>query len=236
VSLTTSRAIVDAEMARRNVPMPPGEYVQLAVRDTGHGMTRETQARIFEPFFTTKPAGKGTGLGLSMVYGTLKQIGGFVFVTSEVGKGTTFNLYLPPAPQPQAAASAVAETPAPTTRATILVVEDEPAVRQIVAATLRSDYEVLVAPSGEEALAIADTLAAPPDLLLTDAIMPGLSGVDTAARLVEKWPTLRVLFMSGFSDEHLSISRSTHPAGVIQKPFAPRDLKARVRDALASTR
>ncbi len=234
VSLITSRVTVDEEMARRNVPMPPGEYVSLAVRDTGHGMTPETQARVFEPFFTTKPAGNGTGLGLSMVYGTLKQIGGFVFVSSEVGRGTTFTLYIPPASLAQAAASATAAAPAAAARATILVAEDEPAVRQIVASTLRADYEVLLAASGDEALAIADTLTVAPDLLLTDAVMPGKSGVEVATRLVEKWPALLVMFMSGFTDESLSLS--THPVGVIQKPFTPRDLRARIHDALARTR
>jgi len=234
VSLVTSLVAVDEEMARRNVPMPPGEYVHLAVSDTGHGMTAETQARIFEPFFTTKPAGKGTGLGLSMVYGTLKQIGGFVFVSSELGRGTTFNLYIPPAPGARAAASRAPDASSASARATILVAEDEPAVRQIVASTLRADYDVLLAASGDEALAIADTLSGPPDLLLTDAVMPGKSGVEVAARLVEKWPALRVMFMSGFTDEDLSLSRSTHPVGVIQKPFTPRDLRARVREALAS--
>ncbi|HZT77163.1 MAG TPA: PAS domain S-box protein [Vicinamibacterales bacterium] len=234
VSLVTSLVAVDEEMARRNVPMPPGEYVHLAVSDTGHGMTAETQARIFEPFFTTKPAGKGTGLGLSMVYGTLKQIGGFVFVSSELGRGTTFNLYIPPAPGARADASRAPDASSASARATILVAEDEPAVRQIVASTLRADYDVLLAASGDEALAIADTLSGPPDLLLTDAVMPGKSGVEVAARLVEKWPALRVMFMSGFTDEDLSLSRSTHPVGVIQKPFTPRDLRARVREALAS--
>ena len=235
LSLETSSIVVDEALARQCVPMRPGEYVHLAVRDTGQGMSAETQARIFEPFFTTKPAGKGTGLGLSMVYGTLKQIGGFIFVTSELGRGTTFDVYIPPAPEQPSTAPLNADGHAPSTRATILVVEDEPAVRQIVASTLRAEYEVLQAASAEEALGIAAKMATAPDLLLTDAMLPGDSGVALAARLVERWPRLRVMFMSGFTDDDLSRTGAIHPVAVVQKPFTPRDLKARVRNALAST-
>src|SRR5213076_1077117 len=131
-------------LARRHVPLTPGQYIVLRVSDTGHGMTRETQARVFEPFFTTKDIGKGTGLGLSMVYGTLKQIGGFIFVDSEVDRGTTFRLYFPPAhEQPAAAprASTPEGVPNPENKGyeTLMVVEDETAVRNLVASALRHD-------------------------------------------------------------------------------------------------
>ena len=141
-------------------------------------MTPETQARIFEPFFTTKDVGKGTGLGLSMVYGTLKQIGGFIFVDSEVDRGTTFRLYFPPAAAPGGRPRRRRAPPSGTARhETLLIVEDEPAVRNLVASALRHDgYRLLLAASAEEALALADAHDGRIDLLLTDAIMPGKSG------------------------------------------------------------
>lgn len=232
IVLETSFAAFDAEFARTHVPMPPGEYVRLAVHDTGQGMAAETQARIFEPFFTTKPAGKGTGLGLSMVYGTMKQIGGFIFVSSVLGKGTTFTMYFRPAPERAAAVIRREETAA---RATILIAEDETPVRNLVAAALRDEYDLLVAASAEAALELADSCTAPIDLLLTDAVMPGKSGVELAATLVARWPSLRVVFMSGYTDEPLSVAAAARPASVLQKPFTPRDLRQRVRDILAAS-
>src|SRR6185369_7172993 len=147
----------------------------VSVTDTGHGMSRETQARIFEPFFTTKDVGIGTGLGLSMVYGTMKQIGGFVFVESEVDRGTRFTLYFRPAAQvSKPAAAAALRDEQLRGQETLLVVEDEAAVRNLVASTLRRDgYRLLLASSADEALALVDENDGPIDLLLTDAIMPG---------------------------------------------------------------
>ena len=234
IVLETSFEVVDGPTARSHAPMPPGEYVRLAVRDTGHGMSRETQARIFEPFFTTKPVGKGTGLGLSMVYGTLKQIGGFIFVSSELGRGTTFTLYFRPAAEASATLP-VHETATSGVRPTILVAEDEDAVRHLVASSLRGDYDLLLAGSAEEALHIADSRSDPIDLLLTDAIMPGQSGVELAAALVQRWPALRVLFMSGYTEEDLSLAGAGHRAAVLQKPFTPRDLRRRIRETLAAS-
>ena len=230
VALETSDVVVDEAMARTHVPMPPGEYVRLSVRDTGQGMSADTQARIFEPFFTTKAAGKGTGLGLSMVYGTMKQIGGFIFVSSALGRGTTFTLYFPPAPESAARAAMRGHGAASGSRPTILIAEDEDAVRQLVASTLRDEYTVLLARSADDALRIADERNEPVDLLLTDAIMPGKSGVELAAALVQRWPSLRVMFMSGYTEEELSVNGVERPVTVLEKPFTPRDLRRRIRE------
>ena len=232
--LTTTVEVVDEESARIHVPMPAGTYVVLTVTDTGHGMPRETQARIFEPFFTTKDVGKGTGLGLSMVYGTLKQIGGYIFVDSEIGRGTTFRLYFPPAVQPPAPAPVPADRDGhPTGTETLLVVEDETAVRNLVASALRHDgYQLLLASSAEEALRIVDAHPGPIDLLLTDAIMPGKSGLELANMMVARQPGLPVIVMSGYTEENLAISGLTERPALLQKPFTPRDLRRRIREVL----
>ncbi len=239
LALSTSVETLDEAAARVNAPMPAGRYVVLRVSDTGHGISPETQAHIFEPFFTTKEPGKGTGLGLSMVYGTLKQIGGFIFVDSEPGRGTTFRLYFRPA----AKASAPAATPphggvVDSGRAglkTILVVEDEPAVRNLVASTLRADdYRLLLASSAEEALQLVENTSDRIDLLLTDAIMPGRSGIELANLLLAKRPDLRVIVMSGYTEE--TLEGFDGRVELLQKPFAPRELRRRIGLALAQVR
>jgi two-component system cell cycle sensor histidine kinase/response regulator CckA len=231
----TARETIDAGFARSHVPISPGEYIVLRVSDSGHGMPRETQAHIFEPFFTTKAVGKGTGLGLSMVYGTLKQIGGFIFVDSEVGRGTTFRLYFPPA---------VAAPPAPGAASkprdrerqgqeTLLIVEDEPSVRNMVASALRHDgYRLLIASSAEEALTTADAHDGPIDLLLTDAMMPGKSGVELANLMAGRRPATPVIVMSGYTDETLDVPGLKEPIVLLQKPFTPRELRRRIREVL----
>jgi len=238
LTLTTSTDHIDEPFARRHLPMTPGRYVALRVADTGHGMTRETQARVFEPFFTTKEVGKGTGLGLSMVYGTLKQIGGFIFVDSELDRGTTFRLYFPPVaavaavPRPENAAA-----PAPISdrkgHETLMVVEDEEAVRNLVASALRHDgYLLLLARSAEEALKLDEGHPGPIDLLLTDAIMPGKSGIELATAMVARRPGLPVISMSGYTEETLSTGPLEKPISLLQKPFTPRELRRRIRDVL----
>jgi CheY-like chemotaxis protein len=225
--------------------MTPGRYAVLRVSDTGHGMTAETKARIFEPFFTTKEIGKGTGLGLSMVYGTLKQIGGFIFVDSQPGLGTTFSLFFPPAPQTadvQADQRAdAAAVPGPAAQAasndggqTLLIVEDEDAVRNLVASALRTEgYELLLAGSADEALSLVATRERAIDLLLTDAIMPGRSGIDLARELTERLPGLPVILMSGYTEETLPAGGGLEPAiSLLQKPFTPRELRQRIREKL----
>jgi two-component system cell cycle sensor histidine kinase/response regulator CckA len=232
--LTTGMETVDDQFARTHVPMPAGSYVVLSVTDTGHGMSREIQARIFEPFFTTKDVGKGTGLGLSMVYGTLKQIGGFIFVDSEIDRGTTFRLYFPPAAsKPAAAALLSGRDERPRGNETVLIAEDEPAVRNLVASALRRDgYRLLVASSAEEALGLADAHDGRIDLLLTDAIMPGRSGLELANLMVARRPGLPVIVMSGYTEENLAISGLSEPVSLLQKPFTPGDLRRRIREVL----
>ena len=232
LTMTTAIETVDEEFARAHVPITAGTYAVVSITDSGHGMSRETQARIFEPFFTTKEAGKGTGLGLSMVYGTMKQIGGFIFADSELGRGTTFRLYFPPVASRPAAAAAPPRDERPHGHEILLIVEDEAAVRNLVASALRTDgYTMLLASSAEDALAIADSSRDPIDLLLTDAIMPGKSGMELAAIMVERYAGLRVIIMSGYTEETLPVDNAERVT-LLQKPFTPRELRRRIRETL----
>jgi CheY-like chemotaxis protein len=210
----------------------------LSVSDTGHGMSAETQEHIFEPFFTTKEVGKGTGLGLSMVHGTVNQSGGAVFVDSEIGRGTTFRIYFPPAGEPTPASGPISAS-IPAARGnrepTILVVEDEDVVRALVASTLaHHGYRILRASSAEEALDLS-TDAGTIDLLLTDANMPGMSGIALARLFLAARPDLPVIVMSGYSEEMLETSTLPPHAGVLQKPFTPNDLRQRIREILGTS-
>ena len=233
--LATARETVDEGLARRHPPMPAGEYHVLRVTDSGHGMPRETQVRIFEPFFTTKDVGKGTGLGLSMVYGTLKQIGGFIFVDSEIDRGTTFRLYFPTAVAPEPPTRSAAPAPGHHRRGheTLLIVEDEPSVRNLVATALRHDgYRLLIASSAEDALTIADAHDGPIDLLLTDAMMPGKSGIELSTLMTARRPGIPIIIMSGYTEETLAVPGLKGPMALLQKPFAPRELRRRIREVL----
>src|SRR5262245_11089298 len=226
--LSTSVETIDGTDVKARA-MPAGSYIVVRVADTGAGMSPETQARAFEPFFTTKGAGKGTGLGLSMVYGTMKQGGGFVFIDSEVDRGTTIELCFPAAPEPAAAAAG----PQTSAGGTVLVVDDEPAVRTLVASTLRADpVNVLLATSAEDAIAVAGAHRGEIDLLLTDAMMPGKSGVELARLLVSERPGLRVLIMTGYTPDAIGMDGLPQKVAVLQKPFSPGDLRKRVREAL----
>ena len=232
--LSTAMETVDEAFARSHVPMTAGRYVVLRVSDSGHGMSRETQDRIFEPFFTTKDVGKGTGLGLSMVYGTLKQLGGFIFVDSDVDRGTTFQLYFPPANTPPASAAASqADGGERHGHETLLIVEDEPSVRSLVASALRHDgYRLLIAISAEEALAVADAHDGPIDLLVTDAMMPGKSGIELANLMAARRPGIPVIIMSGYTEEMLTAPGLKEPIALLQKPFTTRELRRRIREVL----
>ena len=213
----------------------PGPYVLLAVRDTGCGMDEETRARIFEPFFTTKGIGKGTGLGLAMVYGTVKQSGGHIDVETAVGRGTTFNVYLPAISSAQRDVTLPAMLrDAPVGTETVLLAEDEDAVRALVLQVLRhSGYTVLEARDGEEALAVGESHSGPIHLLLTDVVMPRLGGGRLARRFTRNRPETRVLFMSGFADSTLvRHDVVSGEADCLMKPFSPEVLARKVRETL----
>jgi len=238
--IETSNVVSTEEFANAHAPMTPGEYVRLAVRDTGEGMDVETKARAFEPFFTTKGQGRGTGMGLSSVYGVVKQSGGFIWVESEPLRGSTFTIYLPRTsfgapvgPVPSAAAS-------PEHRRgteTILVVEDEELVRSITRRTLaRAGYRVIEAVNGHEALLAARALGDDLDLVLTDIVMPVMGGRELAVVLNRERPLLAILFMSGYTHEreaHLSSGGGV--SHFLHKPFALDELTSRVRLVLDQT-
>ena len=215
----------------------PGPHVALTVSDTGEGMDRETLARIFDPFFTTKPVGEGTGLGLSTVYGIVKQTGGAIQVDSEPGAGTTFAVYLPRVWDDVQRD----ELPAPAAlsgSATVLLVEDEPVVRDVVREMLlRAGYTVVDAGSGEEALAVADAHQGPIDALLTDVVMPGMSGPELAGELVAQRPGLRVLFASGYAEHAVASEGVLRPGtAFLEKPFTAAQLGAKLRETLSAPR
>ncbi len=223
------------EYADSHLAVTPGPYVMIAVSDTGRGMTPEVQARIFEPFFTTKPRGKGTGLGLSTVFGIVKQLGGHIFVYSEPGHGSTFKVYFPRA-EGASGADLAAEPPdlwAGGTE-TILVVEDDGAIRALVRKVLETaGYTVIDAGAPREALDLARQHDGPIQLLLTDVILPELTGRELADRLVRDRPDLAVLFMSGYADDAIVHQGRLDPdTAFLQKPFTPEALLRRVREVL----
>jgi len=236
IVIETSNVDLDSAYTLDHAVVRPGPYVLLAVTDTGIGMTAETVAHIFEPFYTTKESGRGTGLGLSTVYGIVKQSGGYIWVYSEVGKGTTFKVYLPRVSD-SIPASPAPETPAPTAQRgheTILLVEDEPAVRQLAQRVLsKLGYKVLEALSPEDAERLAADNGAEIHLLLTDVVMPGISGRELAKRLSARCPQMRVLYMSGYTYNVIA-QDGTLEEGIsfLQKPFTPQVLTEKVREAL----
>jgi PAS domain S-box-containing protein len=213
----------------------PGRYVSLRVVDTGVGMDEDILARIFEPFFTTKPKGKGTGLGLSTVYGIIKQSGGSIGVRSRPGQGASFTIYLPRVEEP--ACAEITDTESPGTfegTETVLVAEDEPGVRSLVRTSLRlKGYTVLEAGNGTEALALTERHSGPIHLLLTDVIMPQMNGRELSERLKARRPGLKVLFMSGYTDDAvLRHGVATEDLQFIQKPFTPSALAGKMRTVL----
>jgi PAS domain S-box-containing protein len=234
--IETANVFLDDEYARKHQPTKPGQYVMLAVGDTGTGMDAETQARIFEPFFTTKEQGKGTGLGLSTVYGIVKQSGGFIWVYSEPGHGTTFKMYLPRVDAEKTTRVKSADEAVEYGSETILLVEDEEVVRKLAREVLESaGYEVMVAGEGEEATRLCIEHPQEIHLLLSDVVMPGASGTEVAARLSSLHPEMKVLFMSGYTDEAI-VRHGVLDCRVkfLQKPFSPVSLCRKVRDVLDS--
>ena len=218
---------------RRPGGRAPGCYALVTVQDSGCGMDEHTMARIFEPFFTTKPVGKGTGLGLSIVYGIVKQSGGTIEVESERGKGAAFRIYLPSAGT-QAAAAAVAAPPSMSLSGTetILVVEDDEKLQALAARVLGArGYRILTASSGAEAQRVAESLREPIHLLLSDVVLPGIDGYELAGELAAARPSMRTLFMSGFTGEHAAPAK-IDGAAFLAKPFTPSDLLQKVRQVL----
>jgi len=238
LTIETANMEVDDAYAAQHRPMPPGSFIMLSVSDTGIGMDAETQSNIFEPFFTTKERGKGTGLGLATVYGVLKQSDGFIWVDSELGNGTTFKVLLP---RVEDRAQAVTQnTSSEGSRKgweTILLVEDEESVRRLILELLHAHgYTVLEAADGIAALNIAQRAHGKIDLLLTDVVMPGMSGTQVAEKITSLHPETKVLYMSGYTDfavEHHQIPQQGRL--LLRKPFTQQSLARKVREALETT-
>jgi signal transduction histidine kinase/CheY-like chemotaxis protein len=233
--IETADVVLDRAFVESHLGSRPGPFVRLTVSDTGLGMSAETRARVFEPFFTTKPPGQGTGLGLATVYGIVKQSDGYIWVDSEEGQGARFDVYLPRVDAPaEALPSVLAPVGLPQGSETILLVEDEDEVRELAREVLQlSGYTLLVARHGREALALAQAYRGSIDLLLTDVVMPHMSGRDLAQRLQEERPTLRVLYMSGYTEDaivHHGVL--DHDAQLLPKPFRSDTLATTVRDQL----
>lgn len=239
LTVETRNVTIEDEVRLDAVGVAPGSYVLLAVRDNGHGMDAETRSHLFEPFFTTKEKGKGTGLGLSTVYGIVKQSGGSVTVESAPGRGTTFRIYFPRVEQEVLGLTGAGDVVGPVRgRETILLVEDEPAVRGLVHETLRlHGYTVLEARHGIEALLTSAKYGGPIHLLLTDVVMPQMSGPEVAEKLLSVRPEIKVLYMSGYPDHPLfdrgGVSRET---GFLPKPFSPHVLVQKVREVLTTAK
>jgi two-component system, cell cycle sensor histidine kinase and response regulator CckA len=232
LTISTANATIDDLFARDHEGAHPGDYVKLSVADTGCGMTADVLAHAFEPFFTTKPEGKGTGLGLATVFGVVKQSGGFLTIDSSPGRGTTITAWLPVSHD----AIEPAAPPVPTRtngNETILLVEDEENIRRLMGWTLeRRGYTVLAAETAAEALQLAHTWTGEIDLLLSDVVMPEVSGPDLARRMVRLKPDLRVLYVSGYPNRIVADDMVGSNAAFLAKPFAPHALATMVRACL----
>jgi two-component system cell cycle sensor histidine kinase/response regulator CckA len=246
--LTIRTANVSEEDSRAldHALMPPGEYLLIEVADTGMGIPKENLGKIFEPFYTTKDPSKGTGLGLSTVYGIVKQTGGFIFLYSTVGKGTTFRIYLPryfetpaeaKAEADAVAAAAAAEPTDLTGKGTILLVEDEDAVRTFAARALATrGYDVLQADSGEAAIAIVDGHKGRIDLIVSDVVMPNMDGPTMIKALKGKLPGVKIIFVSGYAED--AFEKSLDPDQefhFLPKPFSLKQLAAAVKEVISAT-
>jgi CheY-like chemotaxis protein len=237
LTIATENITVEEGSIGGHPNVPPGDYVRLSVTDTGTGISKEIQEHIFDPFFTTKEVGKGTGLGLAMVYGIVKQSGGYVWVYSELGQGACFTVSLPRVKVAVAAGMSAKTEARPPGTETILVAEDEEALREAMCGYLRSlGYTVFAAGSGQQALAVASQQEGSIDLLVTDLVMPGMSGRELAQMLGSLRLDLKTIYMSGYADE--AVLRHGIPelgAAFLQKPFNLGTLARKVRDTLGRT-
>jgi PAS domain S-box-containing protein len=234
VIIRTHAISVDEEFARAHHPIRPGEYIELQVDDNGTGMSEDTQRHVFEPFFTTKQPGKGTGLGLATVFGIVKQMGGFVWVSSALGEGTVFRIQFPrPKEHVRAVGPRAASSPSAVGHELILIVEDDPNVRQFTRTVLtRYGYRVDEAGQATEALSQLRRGARWPDLLITDIVMPGMSGRELATVVRAENPATRILFTSGYVEEPVADGRLDAGVDLIEKPFTASELLRRVREIL----
>ena len=239
LTIETSNQTIDETFTRQHPPMTPGQYARLSVIDTGIGMDAATLARVFEPFFTTKEPGKGTGLGLATVYGVVKQSGGFIWASSEPGKGARFDVYLPlvQAHAPEKISHGNIDRPREGSEK-ILLVEDDEALRDLIVESLRNwGYDVLQAANGTDAMGIAREKSGEIDLLLTDVVMPGMNGPQVAEKVVSLNPEIKVLFMSGYADlgpEHREFFGKERR--LLQKPYRMPELARTIREVLETGR
>ena len=236
LTIQTSNVELGADSSAPRPGLSPGPYVILAVRDTGHGMDEQTRSHLFEPFFTTKGTGKGTGLGLATVYGTVDQSGGFVSVSSQIGEGTVFEIYLPRVDEPVEAVEAPRPVAAPVDgQETILVVEDDDAVRRMTRQFLLiKGYEVVEVRSAPEAIRCMESRGDTIDLVLTDVLMPGMKGGELVERLLKLRANLKVLYMSAYTEgDAINFGVLSPGMAFIEKPFSPDELAAKIRDVLA---
>jgi two-component system cell cycle sensor histidine kinase/response regulator CckA len=238
LAIRTSNVTLSDAIEREGETIPPGNYVRIEIRDSGHGIAKEHLDRIFEPFFSTKDVGAGTGLGLSTVYGIVKQTGGFILVDSVLGEGTTFAIYLPSHQESAAAAETRQQSSGPardlTGIGTLLLVEDEDAVRSFAARALRKKgYTVIECASGEQALDLIEDGAQRIDVLITDVVMPTVDGPTLAKRAQARLDDLKVIFISGYTEDsfrqHLD---SEHDVSFLSKPFSLKELASAVKAAL----
>jgi signal transduction histidine kinase len=235
LTIETANLELEEAYARLHAPFQPGQYVTLTVADTGCGIDPETQAHIFEPFFTTKEPGKGTGLGLATVYGVVKQSGGYIWVSSEPGQGTTFKIYLPTVDEPSGTGE-LSELPLRSTKGTetVLVVEDDEPIRNFICECLeRQGYSVVSAGDPVEAVEAAERHKGMIQLMVTDVVMPGVSGRELAEQLAPRRPEMKVLFVSGYTDDAI-VHYGVLEAGLafLQKPFTRMGLAQKVREVL----
>jgi signal transduction histidine kinase len=234
ITIETANVTLDEDYARGHAGARPGPHVMLAVSDTGEGISPEILTHIFEPFFTTKELGRGTGLGLSTVYGIVKQSGGNIWVYSQPGRGTTFKIYLPRIEGPVPSPVESPQPPATSGAETVLLVEDEPALRDLIKIALTgSGFTVLAAPSPADALTLSRGHTGPLHLLLTDVIMPGMDGPALAKQVKKERPDIKVLFMSGYATNFIMHDGVVDPGtNFLEKPFHPRTLLSKVREVL----